>query len=94
MVTKEYISKISYEEALSYYGEPSEATVFENAKQNEIFPGIRAGIGKYYKGGVKISIKEAIWNKNDSIQIAVWYTKKQNQWMPFDSFEYNRHTDF
>lgn len=93
-VTKEYVSKISYEKALNYYGEPSETTVFENAKENVIFPGIRAGVGKYYASGVKINIKEAIWNKNDSIQIAVWYIKKQNQWVPFDSFEYSRHSDF
>jgi hypothetical protein len=50
IVTKECVSKISYEEALSYYGEPLETTFFENAKQNEISPGIRAGIGKHYKG--------------------------------------------
>ncbi|MBP1221986.1 hypothetical protein [Flavobacterium sp. 1355] len=92
--TKEQLLNFSYKEALEYYGEPIETSVFDNAKENEIFPGIRAGIGKYYKSGIKISIKEAIWSKNDSIRIAVWYTKKQNQWIPFDSFEYDKHSDF
>ncbi|MFD2040134.1 hypothetical protein ACFSJW_12245 [Flavobacterium artemisiae] len=88
------VSKISFEKALSHYGNPYKTEVFNNAKKGEVFPGIRAEIGKYYKSGIKIQIREAIWNKNDSIQIAVWYTKKQNLWMPFDSFEYNKFTDF
>ncbi|KAF2507618.1 hypothetical protein EYY60_16820 [Flavobacterium zhairuonense] len=90
----EVISKISYEKATAFYGNPIKTEVFDNAKENEIFPGIRAGIGKYYKSGIKIQIKEAIWNKDDSIQIAVWYTRKQNQWIPFDSVEYNKYSDF
>jgi hypothetical protein len=88
------ITSISYDQAIVLYGKPMAEEVFDNANQGEVFPGIRAGIAKYYKAGVKVKIKEAIWVKNDSIYTAIWYTKKQNNWLPFDSFEYSKGVDF
>jgi hypothetical protein len=88
------ITKLSYGESVKIYGEPVSTEEFENAKEGEVFPGIRAGIGKHYPSGTKIVIKEAIWRKNDSIEIAVWYTQKQNHWLPFSHFEYDKNTDF
>lgn len=87
------IAHLSYEEAIDSYGEPSSTEEFEN-NAGDRFPGIRAGIRKYYPSGVKATIKEAVWNKDDSTKIAVWYTKKQDRWMPFDHFEYGKNTDF
>ncbi|HZH01162.1 MAG TPA: hypothetical protein VEY32_08775 [Flavisolibacter sp.] len=88
------ITKLSYEESLMIYGKPISKEEFENAKEGEVFPGIRAGIGKFYPPGKEIIIKEAIWNKNDTMEIAVWYTHKQNHWIPFSYFEYDKNTDF
>lgn len=88
------ITKLSYEESLKIYGKPISTEEFENAKEGEVFPGIRAGIGKHYPSGIKITIKEAIWHKNDSTETAVWYVQKQNKWTPFDHFEYDKNTDF
>jgi hypothetical protein len=88
------IGKMSYEKAVLLYGKPVSTEVFDNANEDEVFPGIRAGIAKYYKAGVKVKIKEAIWLKKDSLYIAIWYTKKQNDWLPFDSYEYNEGVDF
>lgn len=88
------ITNLLYEESVKKYGNPISTEEFENAKEGEVFPGIRAGIGKYYPSGIKITIKEAIWNKNDSTEIAVWYVKKHNKWMPFSYFEYEKNTDF
>jgi hypothetical protein len=88
------ISTISYDQAVNLYGKPISTEVFDNANENEVFPGIRAGIAKYYKAGEKVKIKEAIWPKNDSIYTAVWYTEKENKWLPFDSFEYGAAVDF
>jgi hypothetical protein len=88
------ITSISYDQAIVLYGKPMAEEVFDNANQDEVFLGIRARIAKYYKAGVKVTIKEAIWVKNDSIYTAIWYTKKQNNWLPFDSFEYNKGVDF
>ena len=84
----------SYNDVLKNFGQPISTEEFENAGKGEVFPGIRAGIGKYYPPGKKIKIKEAIWSKNDSTEIAVWYTKKQGNWIPFDHFEYDKNTDF
>ncbi len=88
------ISEISYDQAVNSYGNPLSMEVFDNSNEDEVFPGIRAGIAKHYKAGVKIKIKEAIWIKNDSIFTAIWYTKKQNDWIPFDSLEYRKGVDF
>lgn len=88
------LTNLLYEKSLKIYGNPISTEEFENAKEGEVFPGIRAGIGRYYPSGEKIIIKEAIWNKNDSTEIAVWYVKKQNKWMPFSYFEYDKNTDF
>jgi hypothetical protein len=88
------ISTVSYTEAIQLYGKPISSEVFDNAQENEVFPGIRAGIAKHFSAGVKVRFKEAIWLKNDSTYIAVWYTEKQNKWIPFDSFEYGKGVDF
>ena len=88
------ILQISYEETVRFLGKPLYTEEFENAKKGEVFPGIRAAIGKYYPSGEKIIIKEAIWKKNDSTEIAIWYTRKQDKWMPFGHFEYDKNTDF
>jgi len=88
------IAELSYEEAVAKYGKTFSTEVFENAKTGEVFPGIRAGIAKYYLAGEKATIREAIWHKTDSIDIAVWYTQKENKWMPFSHFEYNKNVDF
>jgi|GEM_PF-3305557 len=88
------ITKLPYEESLKIYGNPVSTEEFENAKEGEVFPGIKAGIGKHYPPRKEIIIKEAIWNKNDSMEIAVWYTQKQNHWLPFSYFEYDKNTDF
>jgi hypothetical protein len=88
------IGKIPFEKAVVLYGNPQTVEIFDNADKGVVFPGIRAGIGEYYQSGVKIKIKEAIWLKDDSIYTAIWYTKKQNNWVPFDSFEYSKGVDF
>ena len=88
--------RLDFISALDQYGVPESIEQFNNSgEKGTVFPGIRAGINNFFPpGSKKTEILESIWSKNDSINIAIWYTKKQNKWIPFDHFEYGKDWDF
>ncbi|MCY1660174.1 hypothetical protein [Chryseobacterium sp. SL1] len=94
-VNSEEIVKADFISALDWYGIPQSMEQFTHIGSDAVVPpGIRTSLYKVFPDGKKVEILEAIWNKNDSIEIAVWYTRKQNKWIPFDHFEYDKTTDF
>ncbi|MCX8534322.1 hypothetical protein [Chryseobacterium luquanense] len=95
-VSSKEVSNINFTTALDKYGVPESIERFDNSgEKGSVFPGMRAEIGNFFPiGSKKTEILEAVWKSNDSMNIAVWYTKKQNKWIPFDHFEYGKDWDF
>lgn len=89
-------AKTDFVSALDKYGIPESMERFTNeGEKGSVFPGLRAGINNFYPPGEKkVEILEAIWSENDSMNLAIWYTYKQNKWIPFDHFEYSKDADF
>lgn len=70
----------------------------ETFKLNEShYAGLREFLPHYFsKEQLKqpILLKEATWETSDSTLITIWFIKKQNRWLPIETYEWEKGTEF
>jgi hypothetical protein len=89
------LTGMEYNDALLKFGKPVSS---EDYKLNQMkITEFRVGLlNKFSKEDLKkpIEIKEATWDFSDTENVTVWYTVHDGDWVPVDSFRWNKEAQF
>jgi hypothetical protein len=90
------IGKMSYEKAIRLYGKPYEGGWLFNLQQEGLV-GPRVTLLRTYKSYENypnIKVLEAVWRKDSTTNILVWYKKEKKNWQPIDTIMYPYGAEF
>ncbi|MDR6968183.1 hypothetical protein J2X31_002198 [Flavobacterium arsenatis] len=90
----EKIKDLTFEEISEKYTVLEEETFKLNESH---YAGLREFLPHYFSMEQlkqPILLKEVTWETSDSTLITIWFIKKQNRWLPIETYEWKKGTEF